>query len=51
VVQKITNESIFMKTLNFIPCDPLLGYRYNRRDTLGGIAFRGLNETTPPTPA
>jgi hypothetical protein len=45
VVQKITNESIFMKTLRFIPCDPLLGYRYDRRDTLGGIAFRGLNES------
>jgi hypothetical protein len=45
LVQKITNESVFLRILRFVPCDPLLGYRYNRRDTLGGIAFRGLNES------
>lgn len=44
VISKITNESQFLKRLNFIPCDPLLGYRYNREESLGGIAFRGLNE-------
>jgi len=43
LVQKIANESVFLKLLRFIPCDPLLGYRYNLQSTLGGIAFRGLN--------
>lgn len=45
VVRKITNESIFLKDLKFIPVNGLVGYKYNREESLGGIAFRGLNET------
>lgn len=44
IVQKITNESTFLKTLKFIPVNGLVGYKYNREESLGGIAFRGLNE-------
>lgn len=42
LVQKITNESVYLKRINFIPIDGFT-YRYNRQDTLGGIAFRALN--------
>jgi hypothetical protein len=42
LVQKITNESVFLKRLNFIPVDGFT-YEYRRQDTLGGIAFRALN--------
>lgn len=45
LVRKITNESIFIPGLMFIPVDGLVGYKYNREETLGSIAFRGLNET------
>jgi hypothetical protein len=42
IVQKITNESQFLKLLKFISVDGF-AYTYARQDTLGGIAFRGLN--------
>lgn len=46
LVQKITNESVFLKRLRFIPVD---GYTYNYGEmtTLGGIAFRTLNGDYP----
>jgi hypothetical protein len=44
VVQEITNESVFLRRLRFIPVDGF-AYSYNRQHTLGGIAFRGLNES------
>lgn len=44
LVMKITNESIFIPGLRFIPVNGF-AYKYNREDSLGGIAFRGLNET------
>jgi hypothetical protein len=47
IVQKITNESIFLRLLRFIQVDGFT-YRYNRQDTLGGIAFRGLNQSYTP---
>lgn len=43
LVQQITNESIFLPMLKFVSVDGFT-YRYNRQTTLGGIAFRGLNE-------
>jgi hypothetical protein len=47
LVQKITNSSIFLTILKFIPVDGLT-YSYGRQDTLGGITFRGLNGTYTP---
>jgi hypothetical protein len=47
LVQKITNESIFLKRLRFIPVDGFT-YEYRRQDTLGGIAFRALNASYTP---
>jgi hypothetical protein len=44
IVQEITNESAFLKALRFVPVDGF-AYTYNRQKTLGGIAFRGLNES------
>jgi hypothetical protein len=44
VVQEITNESVFLRRLRFIPVDGF-AYSYNLQHTLGGIAFRGLNES------
>ena len=44
VVQEITNESLFLRRLHFVPVDGF-SYSYNRQKTLGGIAFRGLNES------
>src|SRR3954469_19110788 len=44
LVQEITNESIFLRRLHFVPVDGF-AYQYNRQHTLGGIAFRGLNES------
>lgn len=44
VVQEITNESVFLRRLKFIPVDGF-AYAYNLQHTLGGIAFRGLNES------
>src|SRR5437762_544189 len=41
-VQEITNESIFLRRLHFVPVDGF-SYSYKRQKTLGGIAFRGLN--------
>ena len=43
IVQEITNESVFLKVLRFVPVDGF-AYSYNRQQTLGGIAFRGLND-------
>jgi hypothetical protein len=43
VVQEITNESVFLRRLHFVSVDGF-AYTYNRQRTLGGIAFRGLNE-------
>ena len=42
LVQEVTNESIFLRRLHFVPVDGF-AYTYNRQKTLGGIAFRGLN--------
>ena len=44
IVQEITNESVFLKALRFVPVDGF-AYTYNRQKTLGGIAFRGLNDS------
>jgi hypothetical protein len=44
IVQEITNESVFLRRLRFVPVDGF-AYAYNRQATLGGIAFRGLNES------
>ena len=44
IVQKITNVSVFLKMLYFIPVDGF-AYTYGRQETLGGIAFRGLNQS------
>ena len=44
VVQEITNESVFLRRLRFIPVDGF-AYSYNRQASLGGIAFRGLNDS------
>jgi hypothetical protein len=42
LVQEVTNESVFLRRLHFVPVDGF-AYTYNRQKTLGGIAFRGLN--------
>jgi hypothetical protein len=44
IVQEITNESVFLRALRFVPVDGF-AYTYNRQQTLGGIAFRGLNDS------
>src|SRR3954471_3135077 len=44
LVQEITNESIFLRRRPFAPVAGF-AYQYNRQKTLGGIAFRGLNES------
>ena len=44
IVQEITNESVFLRRLSFVPVDGF-AYRYDRQTALGGIAFRGLNES------
>src|SRR5690349_18950161 len=43
LVQKITNENIFLKLLRFVPVQGFT-YSYAEQATLGGIAFRGINE-------
>lgn len=43
IVQEITNESVFLRVLRFVPVDGF-AYTYNRQQTLGGVAFRGLND-------
>jgi hypothetical protein len=43
IVQEITNESVFLKILRFVSVDGFT-YSYNKQQTLGGIAFRGLND-------
>lgn len=43
LVQKVTNESLFMRILDFIPVDAL-AYKYSEQTTTGGIAFRALND-------
>jgi len=50
-VQKITNESVFMRVLNFVTVDGF-SYEYSEQATLGGIAFRSISENyTPDTGA
>src|SRR5919112_1344373 len=44
LVSEITNESVFLRRLHFVPVDGF-AYSYNRQQTLGNIAFRGLNES------
>ena len=44
IVQEITNESVFLRRLRFVTVDGF-AYQYNRQQTLGNIAFRGLNES------
>lgn len=44
VVQLITNESVFLRRLNFVSVQGFY-YEYNLQTSLGGIAWRGLNET------
>lgn len=44
VVQIITNESIFIPMLGFEEVTEF-SKTYNRQQTLGGIAFRGINQT------
>jgi hypothetical protein len=44
IVQVVTNESVFMRRLNFVEITEFT-YRYNRQQTLGGIAFRNFNQT------
>jgi hypothetical protein len=44
LVSEITNESVFLRRLHFVPVNGF-AYQYNRQKTLGGIAFRGLNES------
>src|SRR5919112_751112 len=44
LVSEITNESVFLRALRFVPVDGF-AYSYNLQKTLGGIAFRGLNES------
>src|SRR5687767_4955294 len=43
LVQRITNESVFLKLLRFIPV-PSFSYQYGRQEALGGIAFRNINQ-------
>lgn len=43
LVQKITNESIFLKLLRFISVDGFT-YQYGEQTALGSIAFRGINQ-------
>jgi hypothetical protein len=43
LVQKITNDSIFLRILRFIPIDGFT-YHYSEQATLGGVAFRGFNQ-------
>ena len=45
IVHEITNESVFLRRLHFVPVNGF-AYTYNRQKTLGGIAFRGLNGPT-----
>jgi hypothetical protein len=42
LVEIVTNSSIFMKYLNFIPVDGFT-YQYPRQQTLGGIQYRSIN--------
>lgn len=44
LIQKITNESLFLKLLHFVQVDGFT-YEYGEQSTLGGIAFRGINGT------
>ena len=43
LIQHITNESVFLRILNFVKVDGM-DYRYSKQMTLGSIAFRGVNE-------
>jgi hypothetical protein len=44
LVQKITNESVFLRIFNFIPVDGL-SYEYGEQSATGGIAYRSINES------
>jgi len=50
LIQIITQRAQMMKRLRFIPVDGF-SYRYNQQQSLGGIAFRALNQDyrTDPT--
>jgi hypothetical protein len=43
IVQVITNNSVFLRRLRFVQV-PEFMYEYGRQQSLGGIAFRGLNQ-------
>jgi hypothetical protein len=47
LIQKITNESTFLRILRFIPVDGF-SYEYGEQTTLGGVAFRGINQQYSP---
>lgn len=47
LVQKVTNEGVMMRVLKFIPVDGF-SYEYSTQETLGGVAFRALNENYTP---
>lgn len=47
VVQVLTNNSVFMRRLRFVQALDF-GYTYSRQQTLGTIAFRGINESFTP---
>ena len=47
LVQKITNASVFLPSLRFVPCVGFT-YNYGEQTTLGSIQFRGLNEPYKP---
>lgn len=42
LIMKITNESLFLRLLHFIPVDGL-SYEYGEQASLGSVAFRGIN--------
>jgi hypothetical protein len=47
LIQKITNESVFLKTLKFIPVDGLT-YEWGEQTTLGSVGFRAINGAYTP---
>ena len=50
IIQEITNESVFLKILRFVPVDGF-AYTYNRQQTLAGSRSAGSMTATPKTPA
>jgi hypothetical protein len=47
LIQKITNESTFLRILHFIQVDGF-AYEYGEQTTLGGVAFRAINQQYAP---